>query len=237
MHKLNEYLEENFKYMYYYELERKENIYSSFSLPVGVTSLLFGIAIYYAQGLSLAVIDSWTIFFIVCYIGFFLSLICTIYFLLRALYKYRYSYLPTPQTIENHVSELKKYYLKLKEYNEANIGKNTIETDELPKADLQEVFINLYIKCSEKNTYNNDLKIAYRHKSHTSIIASLIFLLISFFPYYVIKSSKPEIQKVEIVNLSEGQKNNDGKTRSSTKRTSSTTTTGEAKTARPKRSQ
>jgi|GEM_PF-3131650 len=236
MDKLNDFIEENFKYMYYYELERKENIYSSFSLPVGVTSLLFGIAIYYAQGISLAIIDLWTILFIVCYTGFFLSLICTIYFLLRALYKYRYSYLPTPQTIENYVSELRTYHLELKEYNKEN---NPIETDELLKVDLQEVLINLYIKCSERNTNNNDMKITYRHKSHTSIIASLIFLLISFFPYYIIKSSNPEIQKVEIINLSEVEKNYDEKTRSSTEQTNSTTTAtpGEAETTRAKRNQ
>jgi len=230
MQELNNYLEESSKHIYYSELERKEKIYSSLNLPAGVISLLFGVAIYYAQNIVLTNLNSYKILFLTFSILFLISLIVSVYFLLKVLYKYTYSYLPTPITLENYTSELKNYYSMI--YNDKSAK---VDLDECVKTDLQEYFIDTYTQCNEINIANNDRKVLYRYRCHVSIIISLVFLAVSFFPYYIIRSSDPVVQKIEIINSVQGE-NNDKEKKSSIRQTNSTeaATTRETKTTESK---
>ena len=188
------YLEELFKNMYLAELDRKDKIKAHLSLPVGIIIALGGVGAYYIQNFPPLRIEFWSIFFVLSCVGLFLSVVFAVYYLVRALYGYKYGYIATPGKIYQYVLNLINYY---KNIGEPNIG-NRI------KDDLRSYLISQYSTLCDTNTQNNDVRSAYLHNFYNWIVCSLIALVISLIPSYMIQRSAPKIQKIEIINLKEG---------------------------------
>lgn len=191
------------KEMYYFEVERKNKLSTSLSIPIGILTFIFGIITFFLRNISCLGYNGWVIiFFCIFFILTIISLVCAIVFLIRSFYKYKYKYLPMPSDIENDIKNIKEYYKNpyFKDYKKEDIEK-------LIEIDFFSLFPRYYKQCIKQNINNNDRKSLYLHKTSTAIILIIIFLFLSSIPFnvrYYINQKVEKIQKVEIIKYNKG---------------------------------
>lgn len=178
-----------YKEMYYFELQRKDNLNSSLGLPIGIVILLAGGVLYYIQNLPVLFLDVWTVVFFATFILGGICLAVAIVFLVLALWNHEYSYLPTPSEIEAYRKALIQYYK---------------QNPDMP-AGMDEDFHNFLYEqfCMhvEKNTGSNDSKSGHLHVGLGWVIGAIVFLAVSMGPFYKIRLTEKPVQKVEVINL------------------------------------
>lgn len=185
---------EFYKENYFKELDKRNEINNSLSLPIGlITAIVAGIFYLltnfdYKYSLSLTLIFSSTILISLCF------LTISVYHLIKAYSDfpkaYYYSILPDTNEIDNYYQELKKFY-----------SSNTGVTD-ISEQEVENYILNEMIKNTGKNQKNNKRKSKFRYDCEYYLIATLISicLVLPFFGVnYAYKPNNKEPIEVKII--------------------------------------
>lgn len=185
---------EFYKENYFKELDKRNEINNSLSLPIGlITAIVAGIFYLltnfdYKYSLFLALIFSATILISLCF------LIISVYHLIKAYSDfpkaYYYAILPDTNEIENYYQELKKFY-----------SSNTSVTD-TSEQEVENHILTEMIKNTGENQKNNKRKSKFRYDCEYYLIATLISicLVLPFFGInYAYKPNNKEPIEVKII--------------------------------------
>jgi hypothetical protein len=147
-----------YKDIYNSELERKEKLISELTIPIAITTVLFG-SIPYIIG-KIGTIS--TLLPLIIYLAglsvLVISLAVSAFYVIKSYHNYKYKCIATSKQMEAYYNECVAFY------------KNEDEADKI----FQAYLIKDYCECNEINTKNNDVKAAYLHKSRNAIIVGLI---------------------------------------------------------------
>lgn len=180
---------------YRLEIERRRELTTALSLPVGVLTVLGGLLGLELKGFSYSI--CWlTVAFstpvIITVVLYGLSL----YNLIRSYHGYTYLIVPTPKQQKEYLDGLVAHYT------------GSGETDAPAKAEFEEFLVDRYIDAVETNTANNNDKAEYLHESNRFLILALVGVLLSGIPYLLDSQlAPPTVQRVEVTNLPEGVPN------------------------------
>lgn len=186
------------KEWYYKEDERKDCLNNSLNIPIGIlTAILAGVyfIINKFNYENENVIFKY-LFIVLSSLVIFFCILC-IYYLLKSyndLYKgYSYRGFPHANFLHTEEESLKLYLDQYREDLDPNI---TLET--LVKQNVEKTLVD----CIHINSFNNDRKSAYLHKSKIHLLTSIILLFIisAIFTVNLINHQKEEIHKVLITN-------------------------------------
>jgi hypothetical protein len=181
-----------FKDQYYKEIDRKNDITSSFSTPIGIISALVA-GIFY----SLTTFDfSFHLILSLTFVGLvFASIIflgLAIFHLIKALSDFHdgfnYAYLNNADELDNYHRQLKEYY------KQSNIA-DTSDTE------FDDYVLSELIKSTAINQKNNDKKIYHRFLCNKFMVSTFLVLCVLTIPFGVnfsIKKAKPNIQNISI---------------------------------------
>lgn len=189
---------ELFKERFYFEHERYTKLTAKLGIPITILTLVLGVITYFLKNFISFNNNFWYISFYITFGIVIIFVFFTIYYLVRSYYNYAYAYFPTPKDLSNDIDKIENYYKDdfFKDYQKEKI-------DELIETDIDLLILNYYKDCSEKNTFQNDRKSKYLHKSSSALILIIIFLFLSSIPFYKINLSNNKIQKTEIINLNQ----------------------------------
>ncbi|MCI4058986.1 hypothetical protein MMK25_24305 [Bacillus cereus] len=187
-----------FKDMYYYELEQKEKINNRITIPIAIITLLVGLAVYYFKGLPNIETNFWGCIFFVIYGIYILLIFVSIWFIFKAYYNYKYSYLPTPEVIEGDINKIITYY----DENYEEFFKETGSKQELIERDIDETVSSYYIKATSSNIPHNESKLKLLRYAGNTLIIAVFFAAVSIVPYQIAFKDTKEI-KVEVKQLNE----------------------------------
>ena len=163
---------EFYKDLHYRELDRKYSLTNALALPIGISTIISSGMVYVAK--SLGKIEGgleWTVLVILGLCT--LSLIIAIYFLYRSYIGYEYGYLPTSKYISEYRDGLIEYY---------NPDPEAIK---LAEAEVDDYISSKFAETSHKNAINNDQKSGYLRLANLSIMAALVFMMLSALPIIV----------------------------------------------------
>jgi hypothetical protein len=175
--------------LYDFELDRQDKIIGSLSLPFGALTALGGLIGVMMQGFSYQHFFM-TRFFLTIVVFALISYGLSVYFLIRCYFGQFYEYIPRP-------GELKAYYNELLVYYEKIAGN---------KADAAAAFAEYLedklIKAADRNGRNNDEKSSFRYRANWSLVAVLIFTIVSGLPYLIdVSWRKEKVPTVHIDNF------------------------------------
>jgi hypothetical protein len=152
---------------YFFELDRRTELNSSLSIPLGVFGLLSGALVYLVSNFNFAW-DTFTYIFLILVAGAVVSILLVVYFLLRAYWSYDYMYMTDTEVIRNYENELTNYY---KRNGQKNVS-------DLVDKELDDMLIHKYSEAGTHTAANNAKKSATLRKSNSAIVALVIFLLL-----------------------------------------------------------
>jgi hypothetical protein len=155
-----------YKEQYYFELTRKNQLTSQLSIPIGILTILGGLASYFYRNISICSDYKHNVI-IILFILSIISFVYTIYYLIRSYYGFSYSYIPSPKVIDAYKNDLSTYH------------KSVGNPEDVVERELKEYLIGLYASTTHINIRNNDSKSEYLHKANTFLIATLVLLIIS----------------------------------------------------------
>lgn len=186
----NEYADDVYREMYFAEHDRRENLNQTLALPAAIATVLCSVVGYYLQSVDFGAVKwgIWEHLFIVFGVLLAVTNILAVVFLVRAFWNYKYGYIASAQKIAEYASKLRGYYVEI----EAQ------DIDELVENDLRESLREQFIKYAENNSLNNDQKSRFLYLANSFLVAALIFLVLSTFPYYKTQDAAPCIPKVKI---------------------------------------
>lgn len=188
-------LTEIYSQHYFHELERKDNLNNSLTIPIGVVSVIFGALIIVIKEIEI----TYTLFEYAQIACIVLTLIASAFacvYICKSLLRFTYWMLPNSKVIEEYNIKLNEYYLIL--------GKLPNEALQIANSETISYATDLYIKYSNDNAKNNDKKSALIFKANSALIIAVIFLAASSIPYLIKTLKNPNtVQKVEITNLKE----------------------------------
>lgn len=190
-----EYLENLYRELYYFEHERKERINTNRSTPIAILTVLSGVLIYYAQNFPVLDYDIFSILFIVFGVLASYSIVRSIFFLHKTFFEFSYDYLISPKEIDDVSSELRVYYNEPETLS--NLGEIDIEAQIID--DIQYMVTGHYKKSTNNNIESNDNKQHSVNMCLKWIFRSLVLLILSMLPFYIINSQIDDIQKIEII--------------------------------------
>jgi hypothetical protein len=163
MEKLNRL--ELYKEIYIFEFSRREKIHTDVSIVFAITSFLAGFMTYLLKLIN-EIWPPWQIITILLFLFLFFPLSITYFFLIRAIFKYNYGYLPYINEMENYYKKLEKYYKDEKKADDVYI----------------EFLINEYAKYAKINSDSTELKVFYLIKAKEGLlVSSIIAFLIAIF--------------------------------------------------------
>ncbi|OPZ79191.1 MAG: hypothetical protein BWY78_00183 [Alphaproteobacteria bacterium ADurb.Bin438] len=186
------------KNCYFKELERKNEIISSLSIPLGVITLIGGFFAHIIVNYNFNKNCHLDTIFVILNIILFMVLAYSLYCLLKSANGQPYKYILPANEIQNYYNELDNYYK-----NEG--GEN------MTLNDISSFLEEAYVEASSNNWHCNFQKSAYRYKSHISIIIALIMFGLSSMVYiYVHQKYKSENESIfwEISNMTKDNCNN-----------------------------
>lgn len=182
-----------YKEVYYKELENRNDINNSLSLPIGlITGMIAGL-FYFLTAFNYKYSVWLSAFFISVVVISVINLVFSIYYLIQAYCKitkgYDYSILADSSVIDSYYLELKNYYSK-------HLAPNT-NADEESKNYL----ISEMVRNTDDNQKNNKEKGKHRYNCEKYLIISFIALTtaIPFFTLNYIFKPSNNIQEVKIV--------------------------------------
>jgi len=184
---------EFYKDQYDRSLDRKNEINSSLSTPIGILSAIVA-GLFYATT-NFVYSDNWILSVIFILIG-----CCTFYLLSRSIFHlakalsdfqhgYQYAYLPMSKGLDDYYQELLQYYQSHNKHIED------------AKADFEKYLISLFIEGSDINRRNNEDKMFQRFRCHQFMIYAFISLALLIAPFAVnfgVEKGKEKIQKVRL---------------------------------------
>lgn len=164
------FLEEHFSQAYYYQHDRKENIFSSLTLPTSVIIVLIGAIFYYINIL----IPISHILNLKCaaVIALLLSSACIIfasYNILRAAHDNTYEYIASPLALHKYAQDLKRYYTQENHANPVDAAKQ----------DLKKELVSQYARSESRNVDVNEKRLYYRNCAFKAIRFAVIFLTLT----------------------------------------------------------
>ena len=179
-----------YKEHYFFEINRRHQLTSQLSIPIGILIILGGLGAYISKNISICS-KNMKILFIVLLVISTLFFILTIYYLIRSYYGYTYRYIPTPKEIDDYRKQLKEYHERVGNSEERVI------------IEIKEFLTERYAISTHKNTWNNDSKSGFLHKANTALIYTLLSLLLNASLFFWINSNNHanNVQKVEIINI------------------------------------
>ena len=177
---------------YEMEIERKDRINASLSLPAGVVALLAGVVALFAEKVPQDLPGVAGAIFVIVAFGLLGAIVVAIYFLIFAYIGRGYYYLNTPVEWRKQVSDLEDYY--------QNDGRNNIQS--LVEKDIKRNLLSQYEESAHENLENNRKKLGYLNNAKIAIACGLVALLISVVPYYVLTHGE-KTHRVHVTNLKE----------------------------------
>ncbi|EOP60918.1 hypothetical protein IKQ_06149 [Bacillus cereus VDM053] len=184
--------------MYYFELEQKEKINNRITIPMGVITLLAGLAVYYFKGLSNIELSIWGWAFFAIYGSYIMTIFIAIRLVFKAYYNYKYSYLPRPDIIENDITAIINYYDSNYEQYFSQDGSK----EELIEKDINNAVYSYYKNSTSSNIGMNERKLKYLRYAGNTLLIAIFLAALSIIPYqFSIKENK-EI-KVEVKQFNE----------------------------------
>ncbi len=184
-----------YKNHYFYEIERRDQINNSLTIPLGVISLVSGAFLVIAKKIDYPFNTSEIIQLNLLGLTA-VTLILAAIFIGRAYWGYGYAHMPRSEEIRQYCDNLKNYYI--------NQGCNVDDSNKLADKETLQYIDSQYSVNAEQNAKNNDIKSANLFKANGFTMTSVVFLVISAVPYVIKSIEEPsEIQKVQITNLKE----------------------------------
>ena len=188
-------LREFYQTHYFHETDRRDQINTSLTIPLGVVSLVSGALLVIAKEIDYPFNSPEVIQ--LHFLGLTtIALTLAAIFMGRAYWGYGYAYMPSTEEIRQYLKYLENYY--------TNLNYSTNDASEQAVKETLEYLDSQYSINAEKNAVNNAIKSANLFKANGFTMASVVFLVISAIPYLVNSIEEPnEIQKVQITNLKE----------------------------------
>ncbi|MFT3824886.1 MAG: hypothetical protein QM731_13265 [Chitinophagaceae bacterium] len=184
-----------YKDVYFRELDKKDAINNSLSLPIGLITALIASVFYLLSNFDYKFSYPISGVFLLLVIIAVIQLAISIYHLIKSYNgfpdKYNYLLLPDNDVVEKYYADLKAYY--------ATTGVDNSDKD------LEEYLVKEMAKNTGENQRNNLRKTKFSYNCEKFLIRSLIFIIISlpFFVYdYSMKTDKKEATEVHITNPS-----------------------------------
>lgn len=182
---------------YFFELERKQTLTNSLSIPLVVVSGMGSIVIYFSNAIheyELPYTDPLVVLFMILLIPFVWFFVRIIVFLFKAYYiDKEYGYVDKMKEINNFENRNIQYYRE--------IGKTEEEAFDLTAIDISVEIEKKYIEATELNCTNNNERSGYLSKANDHLKWLLICVLFCTLPFIIIFSiyKKPTKQQVEIL--------------------------------------
>lgn len=158
---------------YFLELERRHQITSSLSIPIGVLALLIGAITFLASNFNFD-FSTLSVIFGVFLLGSISSSIVTVIQLFRSYWSYEYQYLASP-------IDYKQYYDSLVSYYKENSDR---DANSHASKDFEETLSQNYAEAATINWRNNNQKSATLHKANTSLVWLVVFVFLSSTIFY-----------------------------------------------------
>lgn len=177
---------------YEMEIERKDRINASLSLPAGVVALLAGVVALFAEKIPQNLPGPAGVIFLIAAVVLLVAIVIAICFLIFAYIGRGYYYLNTPVEWRKQVSDLEDYY--------QDEGRNNIQA--LIEEDIKRNLLSQYEESAHENFENNRKKLGYLNNAKIAIACGLVALLISVVPYYVLTHGE-KTHRVHVTNLKE----------------------------------
>jgi len=178
---------------YKFELERKDKLSNSLTLPVGVLTIIGSLLGLLSKDFSFRDENLSWFFGVPIVVGAVLFAIAAVLIIL-AYYHYRYDYVPTPRDIREHEEKLRSYYEATLDGDKALAAQRATEY-------MATMISKLYEEAVYVNAKNNDTKSAYMHNASSFLIGSLAFVMLAVVPYTIDARAKgKEVYEVRVVN-------------------------------------
>ncbi len=181
-------LNEFYKDHYFFELSRKEQLSSAVNIPAGVITIIAGVIIAIVNTIDapFTYLEIAELFLLsLATIGLFTS----IFFLIRSYFNYGYGYIATSLEVMSYKNDLEKFYKDEEKENKQQVAKEI------------EDYINYeYVKYTDLNIRNNDIKSSYIHKANWALIITLVFIIFAGIPH-VIKTAIDSDQVYKVKNV------------------------------------
>jgi hypothetical protein len=166
--------------LYFFELERKQQLENNISLPTGAIVAAYGVLGYYFTHYRFggALYSSAHVFEIVFLVAIGLAgllLAVATYWCFQAAVGSTYEYLPGSQTLRTYFNELDTWYL----------GKSKKNGNRFAKMEFEKYLIDAMARCSQLNWNTNLIRSEELHRTKRFTVLSLIALAIAAFCYYV----------------------------------------------------
>ncbi len=189
-----------YKDQYDRSLDRKNEINSSLSTPIGILSALIAGFLYAASNFGYEKQSVLNGVFILIGIQALGCLIVSIYHLSKALSDaskgYEYAYLPDAVDLNTYHNGLLAFY-------QAQAGLPAQQAEVKAQQDFDTYLTGLLIECADNNQKRNKTKTAHRFQCHRYTIFAFIFLALLIIPFGInfgLNKGKDKIQKVNVVN-------------------------------------
>lgn len=191
--------------MYYKEIDREYKIIPSFSLPASLIIIMAGIIPYYFNNLPYIQINLIFIAFFIIITIIIIFLIISLYYLSKSFYNYKYKYIESPDNLEKYKIDIEEYY---KNKNVKNIHREVL-------TEFNNHILLRFKECTSHNAILNDSKEIYLFKSKKWIIRSIIVILLSCIPFFIIMQNyKYSNKTLGSKSMTDNSKNNDSNSNS-----------------------
>ena len=177
---------------YEMEIERKDRINASLSLPAGVVALLAGVVALFAEKVPQNLPGVAGAVFAISAGGLLVAIVVAVFYLILAYIGRGYYYLNTPVEWRRQVRALEDYY--------KNNDGNNIQA--LVEEDIKRNLLSQYEESAHENFENNRKKLDYLSNAKIAIACGLVALLISVVPYYALTRGEKTYQ-VRVTNFKE----------------------------------
>jgi hypothetical protein len=167
--------------LYFFELDRKQQLESNISLPTGAIVAAFGVLGYYFThfhfGGEVYKLETMVeIIFLVASAISCLLLTLSTYWCFQAAVGSTYDYLPGSETLRKYFGELKIWHLKNSPKRSALVNANS---------EFETFLIESMAKCSQKNWNTNLIRSEELHRTKRFTVLGLVALAICALTYYV----------------------------------------------------
>lgn len=184
--------------LYEAEWQRRDQLQSSLSTPLGILVLLgTGLTVLLQQFKSASQLLNlvfWPLFLTAC-----VALAAAAYMVVRSFHGYVYSRIPLPSQIRDYHEGLRAHYVAA--------GLPGVADKE-----FQLYLLDRYVEAADRNSVHNVNRGEYLHKANRALVAALVATALSAIPYGIaVRTVQPDPQKVEIVRIA-GSANEEGKT-------------------------
>lgn len=164
-----------YKQSYYFELQRKEELNRSLSIPMGLVTVLAGAILFYLRNLPNGPLDALGGVFLLLLGVTVLAAFVAIGYIARAWTGHEYVYLWTPKEIEEQRAKLQRYF---EQYPDAPPGAE--------KA-LADLLRTRFAECADLNTRTNDRKAFLRYNGNRYIIAATVAIMVGAVPFFMLQ--------------------------------------------------